>query len=200
MWLSWRHKDSDYSGPLTFEQKVELFYEQTLGWQLHIADLIANGGTVYPQPESPEPGYDVPRIRHSGFAVLQICLSYFELVGSLVSSQTTSTGVFGDGVRAVLPGIFTGTPDDDKMLARLYKAGRCGLYHDARTRLGVGLGQPSDGSPMEYDPTNARVGISPERLPVTLIKHLEKLKTDLLAPANVGLRQKFEKRFNEGFS
>jgi hypothetical protein len=73
--------------PLTYEQKVDVFYEQTLGWRLHIADLIANGGTTFGQCKPPQPGYAVRSIWHSGFAVLHICLSYFELVGSLVSFE-----------------------------------------------------------------------------------------------------------------
>jgi hypothetical protein len=203
MWLSWKHRDSDFSGPLTFDEKVELFCEQTLGWQLHIADLITNGGTTFPQPrpdpEPPEPGYPVRDIRHSGFAVLQICLSYFEVVGSFVSAKKQSTPRFEAGVREVLPGIFKNTPDDDDMLDRLYTSGRCGLYHAARTGLAVGLAQPSDGSPMAYDPKAKRVGINPHRLPDALIKHLEKLKAELLDPANADIRRRFEKRFDEGF-
>jgi hypothetical protein len=46
MWTTWEHQDTDLTWPLTFEQKVALFYEQALGWQLHIADLVANGGTA----------------------------------------------------------------------------------------------------------------------------------------------------------
>lgn len=40
MWISWKHKDTDFKGSLSFDQKVEVFYEQTLGWQLHVADLV----------------------------------------------------------------------------------------------------------------------------------------------------------------
>lgn len=35
MWITWKDKSEDLDWPLTFEQKVDLFYEQTLGWQLH---------------------------------------------------------------------------------------------------------------------------------------------------------------------
>src|SRR6266566_2699046 len=69
---------------LTFEEKVDVFYEQTLGWQLHIADLVANGGTTFGEFKLGTPGYDVLSIRHSGFAVLHMCLSYIEMIGSLV--------------------------------------------------------------------------------------------------------------------
>lgn len=39
MWITWKDQAQALSWPLTFDQKVELFYEQSLGWQLHIADL-----------------------------------------------------------------------------------------------------------------------------------------------------------------
>ena len=86
MWITWKHEDTDFVAPLTFEQKVDVFYEQTLGWQLHIADLVANGGTTFGEFKLGKDGYSVPRIRHSGFAVLHICLSYLELIGSLVTA------------------------------------------------------------------------------------------------------------------
>ncbi len=31
MWISWKHLTADFPSPLTYEQKVEVFYEQTLG-------------------------------------------------------------------------------------------------------------------------------------------------------------------------
>ncbi len=121
MWISWRQQRSDFQGQLTYDEKVDIFYEQTLGWQLHIADLIANGGATFSQINTSQPGYEVPSIRHSGFAVLHICFSYFELVGSVVSSETSSAGRFNAGVKEVLPEIFQGTPDDDILLRLLYK-------------------------------------------------------------------------------
>lgn len=203
MWMSWRHLKSDYPHPLTFEQKVEVFYEQTLGWQLHIADLIANGGTTFGESSPARPGYEVRAIRHSGFAVLHICLSYFELVGSLVSSRSphlSDTEKFNAGVRRVLPGLFKGTSDDDALLKCLYKGARCGLYHLGRPRPQIGLGQPRDGSPIAFDFRSSTVIISPELLPVMLKAHLENFKAELLDPANLGLRKEFEKRFDEGFT
>ena len=67
MWITWKHQDSQLSWPLTFEQKVDLFYEQTLGWQLHIADLVANGGTAFGEDGRRE-GNAACAIRYSGLA------------------------------------------------------------------------------------------------------------------------------------
>ena len=49
MWITWRHQDTDFNRPLKFSEKVEVFYQQTLGWQLHIADVVANGGKMFPE-------------------------------------------------------------------------------------------------------------------------------------------------------
>ncbi|MEI9979390.1 MAG: hypothetical protein WDN23_10385 [Edaphobacter sp.] len=190
----------DFGRLLSYEEKVEIFYEQTLGWQLHIADLIANGGMTFEQINTSQPGYEIPSIRHSGFAVLHICVSYFELVGSIVSSETGSTKRFHAGMREVLPGLFKGTPEDDALLKLLYKAARCGLYHSARPGGPVGLGQPDNGMAIAHDPGARKAIISPDRLPKVLKAHLSKLKTKLLDSANTPLRQRFQTRFDAGFS
>ncbi|MGH9380206.1 MAG: hypothetical protein ACRD2Z_06295 [Thermoanaerobaculia bacterium] len=72
---------------MNFDQKVDLFYEQALGWQLHLAELVANGGTAFGEEGNRE-GKVVSSIRHSGFAVLQICLSYFETIGYYTGEQS----------------------------------------------------------------------------------------------------------------
>ncbi len=195
MWISWKHQDTDFSGPLTFEQKVEVFHEQALGWQLHIADLVANGGMTFGENKP------IPPIRHSGFAVLHICLSYFELIGSLVTSTPqTPTRTFKAGVRHVLPGLIDGSADSEALLARLHEGARCGLYHEGRIRPGVGLGQPPGESPIAYDSSSKTVVISPERLPRVLKAHLERFRHELLDSANTLLRRVFERRFDTGFA
>jgi len=203
MWISWKHQDSDFAKPLTFDQKVDVFYEQTLGWQLHIADLMTNTGIMFGASSPPRPEDKVPYpIRHSGFAVLHVCLSYFELIGSLVDPKTKrlrDNEKFKLGVQTVLPSLFKGTSTDIDLLSLLYEGARCGLYHVGRTGARVGLGQPADGSPIAYDPTGKVVQISPERLPVMLKKHLETFKAELLNPANTTLRREFEKQFDGGF-
>jgi hypothetical protein len=203
MWISWKHEYSDFPGPHTFEQKVEVFYEQTLGWQLHIADLVANGGTTFGETKPQAPGYPVPALRHSAFAVLHICLSYFELIGSLVtprSSRLPANQKFKAGVREVLPGLFNNSPHEDALLRCLYKGARCGLYHIGRPGLQVGVGSPSDGNPIAYYPQFDKVVLSPERLPVSLKSHLERFRLELLNPVNVALRENFKKHFDTGFS
>ena len=200
MWVTWKHERADFGLRLTYEQKVEVFFEQTLGWQLHIADLVANGGIALGEFKSGQHGYQVPKIRHSGFAVLHICLSYIELIGALVqSNRQSSIRTFEAGLR-VIPGLIDPSAIDADLVERLYDGARCGLYHEGRTRPGVGLGQPPDGHAIAYDRRGKAIGISPERLPRILTAHLEEFRGELLDPSKSHLKQRFEERFDSGFA
>lgn len=190
MWISWKHQDTELSWPLTFEQKVDLFCEQALGWQLHIADLVANGGTTFGE------GKSVASIRHSGFAVLQICLSYFETIGHYTAEWSDSKAAFRQGVFEVFPDLRDSNPVIvNGFVEALYRDARCGLYHNVRTAR-AGLGQPPGGEAMAYDGDSQRVVISPERLPGVLKAHLERLRAALLDEGNWELRTRFERKFD----
>jgi len=169
MWITWKHQDTDLSWPLTFEQKVDLFYEQALGWQLHIADLVANGGITFGE------GKTVSSIRHSGFAVLQICLSYFETIGHYAGKPNGSEAAFRVGVLEVFPHLAK-----EKTAVRTAR---------------VELGQPPEA--VAYDPRSRRIVISPERLPRVLKAHLERFRTALMDTRNRELRARFEERFDK---
>jgi hypothetical protein len=193
MWISWKHDDSTLPKRLTFEQKVDLFYEQALGWQLHIADLVANGGTAFGE-NGDRNGKAVSAIRHSGFAVLQICFSYFETIG-YYAGTTGSKAAFRKGVLEVCPELAKAERKIvEAFTDTLYKDARCGLYHNVRTAR-VGLGAPTEDSPIAYLQQNRVVVISPERLPKALKAHLERFRNDLLVNST-GLRETFERRFD----
>jgi hypothetical protein len=196
MWISWKHEDSALSEPLSFEQKVDLFCEQALGWQLHVADLVANGGTAFGE-NGDRNGNTVSAIRHSGFAVLQICLSYFETIGYYTGESSGSGAAFRKGVAEVFPDFAREHPDKAKAFANaLYKDARCGLYHNVRTAR-VGLGTPPDGAPIAYVSQRRLVVVSPERFPKALKAHLEFFRNALLDHDNQELRKVFADRFDD---
>jgi hypothetical protein len=181
---------------LTFEQKVDLFYEQALGWQLHVADLVANGGTAFGEGGNRD-GSCVSPIRHSGFAVLQTCLSYFETIGYYIGEPSGSKAAFRKGVTEVFPELATSDPRMAAAFAdALYKDARCGLYHNVRTAR-VGLGSPPEPNAVAFDPLRRRVIVNPERLPRVLKAHLERLRAALLNEPNTKLRARFSKRFDQ---
>jgi hypothetical protein len=192
MWITWKHRDSDLARPISFNRKVELFQEQALGWQLHIADLVANGGTAFGEGGKRD-GREVSSIRHSGFAVLQICLSYFETIGYYSSSPVGSEDAFRKGVVEVFTELGAVDLNLDELGAALYADARCGLYHNVRTsRVGLGF-PPGDAAVMNL---NGRAVVCPERLPKMLKAHLERFALKLLDEKNRNLRKTFEERFN----
>ena len=194
MLISWKHEDSAISEPLTFEQKVDLFCEQTLGWQLHIADLVANGGIAFGE-NGDRNGNTVSAIRHSGFAVLQICFSYFETIG-YYTGASGSEAAFRQGVLVVFTDLCAADPQIVKAFMKtLYKDARCGLYHNVRTAR-VGLGFPPGESPIAYIEESGIAVVSPERLPRALKAHLERFRDDLLDGSNTELQETFERRFD----
>jgi hypothetical protein len=183
-WLSWKHRRSQFTKPIPFDKKVSLFYERLYGWQLHIADLCANKST--------------DELRdHSGFAVLHICLSYFETIGKYQAGfchDSESRLHFDLGLKAV----FEHTrrmPQKrfEDFSERLYKAARNGLYHASQTGPGVLLRvQPSA---VRFDSGRGLVTIDPHRLPVRLKKHLDEYRSRLESRRKKKLCKDFEARF-----
>jgi len=193
MKITWKDEDVDVVWPLTIESKVNIFYHQTLGWQLHVADLLSNGG------EELGNGRKVESINHSGFAVLQICLSYFETIGKHHAVKRRDGDNFKAGAEDVFPELRK-IPEKTRqdLLDILYKDARCALYHNSRTH-GVGLGQPPNGEAIAYDPVVRKLVINPHQLPRVLKSHLDRYRTELLDPKNVVARQHFEGWFNKSF-
>ena len=196
--ITWTHDSQQIQWPPTFDMKVEIFYHRILGWQLHVADLVSNGGKALSHDGS---GEELPTVPHAGFAVLQICLSYFETIGQyrrIKAATTTSTGFFKEGVHAVFPQLRQGDRAHvDAFLTTLYKQARCGLYHSSMTGAGIGLGQPGNDIALAFLPANNQLIIDPHVLPKALKTHLNSYRDELLDPNNANLRQKFETKFNE---
>jgi hypothetical protein len=89
MWITPKYQDTDFSWPLSVEDKITIFLDRTLGWQLEIANKCANG-------EKDAAGNVVSEgIPGSGYAVLHIVLSYFEMMPSfktdLIGTDNQST-------------------------------------------------------------------------------------------------------------
>jgi hypothetical protein len=184
--------------PPTIEEKIRIFYARTLGWQLHIADLLANGGQPLGKSDHIDP------VEHSGFAVLHICLSYFETIGHYEHGDPPAAGVkgyfFKEGAKSVLPQLALdyGEEEFKQLLHRLYVGVRCGLYHNSMTKVDVGLGPPShSGAPIAYDPETKALTVNPQLLPQALKEHLEQFRTRLLDARNTDLRKRFRERFDE---
>jgi hypothetical protein len=192
MWISWNHDDSEFAKPLAIHDKIEIFYQQALGWQLHIADLMINGGKPL------DSGAPITSINHSGFAVLHICLSYVETIGNCRTTKRRSEENFNNGALEVFLELKRyGKSDRQKALKILYLGARCGLYHNSRTGYAVGLGQNVPDEAIAYDPLNNRLAINPHELPRSMKRHLYQYQAELQDPANGQARSLFEHWFDQ---
>ena len=113
-------KRSDFPEKLAVNHKIQIFYERVTGWQIDIADIVANGI----RDEKGEVLKD--GIKDSGFAVLNILLNYFEMIAKYKNGYVggeTSTDCFIDGFKMVFP-------EFDKLTwlpEKVYRNARCGL-------------------------------------------------------------------------
>ena len=193
MWISPNYRDTDLQFPLTLDQKISLFEDRTVGWQLGIANRVANGSAT----SDGQPNENA--IHHSGYAVLHILLSYFEMIGKYRAGFTTagqSSHFFKEGARQVFPEL-AGFPAEvvDGLLDALYSGGRCGLYHGGMTDARIMLTGDLNAA-MAYDPQGQRLVINPHQLPPALLRHFHTYIDELRNAANADLRSSFESRFN----
>ncbi len=183
-WLSPRHRRSDFAKPVTPEKKLELFEARLLGWQLDIADECANG--IDGQPANP----------HAGFAVLNLCLSYFETIAKYEAGfarQGQSAKHFKLGFLSVFPRLRR-LPETtrNRRASLLYEAARCGLYHASQTGTGILLSRPA--TAVRFTPKRNAILVNPYLLPAVLKKHLHSYCQRVRR--NQSVRQRFELRFN----
>ncbi len=137
LWISPSYQDTDFPHPHTLETKITLFEDRVRRWKLDIADQLINGS----QEKSP--------IRHSGYATLDIVVSYFEMIAKYEDGfiGRKSEEYFKKGVYSVFPEFKNIPPPAqtplspvgnvvsliDVVLDLMYDGIRCGLYHSGIT-------------------------------------------------------------------
>ena len=185
MWISPNYKETDFQSPVSLDDKIDVFTDRVCGWQLEIANECING--------------EKDEFRHSGFAVLSIVLSYFEMIAQYHSgrrSNRQSPDYFRTGVRLVFPDVGRlPQAEVDEMLGILYSGARCGLYHNGMTDPRIILSGDFK-EPLTFDFLRKRLGINPHLLVPVLVEHLNEYEKQLRDPANAELRSNFERRFS----
>ena len=186
-WITPHHRSTEFPCHLTYEHKLAIFSQQTLGWQLEIADTCING--------------DLDGLRHSGYAVLHIVFSYFEMISAakaLPPSEVVKNGQdFAAGVLDTFPELENLNKRDlQDTLRVLYGSVRCGLYHQARTRQRVVISSEYS-RPILWDSVAGQVLINPHRLVPHLIQHFQRFICTLRDPSQTAKRADFEAFFDK---
>lgn len=168
----------DFPNGLTLENKIDIFVDRISGWQIGIAKKIIQH-----------------EIQHSGFALLHIVFSYFEMIGKYSSGYVgdhESGSNFKKGVRITFPEIGV---EEEVFLNTLYKSVRNGLYHVGMTKINVALRCDIPGS-IGFNSETKLLVICPDRLVDDLDIRFRDFVTTLRDPSNTELRRNFDSRFD----
>lgn len=186
-------KRGDFPEKLTVYHKIMIFYERVIGWQIDIANIVANG-------IKDETGKVLKcEIKDSGYAVLNILLSYFEMIGKYnagyLGEMTRGTWQDNSSKKHFKEGVGMVFPEFKKypwLPRKLYTNVRCGLYHHGMTEGGIILTGESN---LPIKPTDEEwLIINPHLLVLKLKDHFESYIEQIINDQN--LRVNFEKRFD----
>lgn len=176
--ISPKYTTLDFPNGMTLENKIDVFVDRIEGWQIGIAKQIIQH-----------------EIQNSGFAILHIIFSYFEMLGKYLPGyigDNKSKANFKRGVKATFPEI--GTEEED-FLNTLYKSVRNGLYHLGMTKINTML---SCGIPTSigFNPEKKLLVICPDLLVKDLDIRFHDYIAELRNPNKMELRKNFETRFD----
>jgi hypothetical protein len=178
--ISPNFQDTDFPGNPSLEQKIDIFEDRVKGWQISIAQQCADN------------------IDHSGFAVLSIVFSYFEMIAKIYDGYLgnyRSKEYFKRGFELVFPLVNTQNSQlKDKFLEKLYADVRCGLYHAGKTGYKIELSGDFT-MPIAFVISSEKIQINPHLLVPVIQSHFESYILQLREKTNLQLLQNFEKRF-----
>lgn len=184
MAIAWSPKFSNKDFPMEYDQwliedKIKLFEDQTIGWQLEIADDIINK--------------NAENNRHAGFAILAILFSYFEMIGKYIKGANTreSKKYFRIGLLDVFPEFAV----NERIVDILYSEARCGMYHQAIVGKRIVLSRKYNKAIVQDKNDTEIVVIDPHSLTTLLIKHFNGY-IGCLKKNNTVSRQNFITRFD----
>lgn len=192
LWVTPKRRLSELPKNITLDVKIDIFKERIEGWKLDIADQLING-------IKDEKGNRIAEGNpHSGYAVLDIILSYFEMIAKYQAGYIDwkkSRFYFKKGMRMVFRA--RDDPDQDlpeALLDMLYESARCGMYHRGLTdtRIYLAGGRP----PITFH-SDGKATINPHELVLVVKRHFNSYIQQLKDTKNLKLRQNFEKRFDK---
>jgi hypothetical protein len=160
------------------DDKIDVFEDQVRGWLFEPARIMTSH-------------------QHAGFAILTLCLSYFEPIGQFLDGKRRgSEEQFTKG----LDHVFSPQPWLIKrhVTKELYDQLRCGMFHTGITKGKVLItGMKTDPITVHFSDNGsvAQITVQPWELLSHIEKHLSKFIAILRDPANEDSRTKFEARF-----
>lgn len=188
----------------TTDYKIEIFLARIDGWHLEVADRCING---WKNPDGAEcinavhRGMVMNHVPDAGWAVLQIVLNYFEVIGRFKVSPNPKKErdfhLFTKGFEDVFPEFKGHDPSIPKLL---WGELRGGLYHSGVKSGRIFLGHTANSEALHFDRTRNLLVIDPHRFVVRLRAHLEQFGQMLKDPSQSAARTTFETAFDKYYN
>jgi hypothetical protein len=173
--ISKSYSDSSFGGNPGPLDKVEIFRDRVMSWQIDI------GKEIVRQIDAAQ---DKDVMKHAGYALLSILVNYFEMYWQYKqghTSENASKAYFAWGFADVYPN-FPMSHEDIKK--EVYPRLRCGMYHDGFTKRGVTIDSHYTQG-CDYDAANDEIKINPHMMVDTIESHfaayIATLQTDATA-------------------
>jgi len=204
-----------FKRPWTDDNKIDWFEAQVDVWMLGVAAALLRQIETHQKPSI---------WSHSAYAILSICLPYFEMVGKMLHQGSKASGTSGVdfyvGFCDVYPGFkpanhiyanklpaATGQPTDNpdiQPVKEFYDRTRCGLFHVGYTKHGVWL--HSDAATPDFEiraephpdhpgQTRQAYRVNAHRITRTLINHFPTVMARI--KTDPATKTKFLQYFND---
>lgn len=190
--ISRSHRNGQFGPNPTIDQKIEIFRECVLGWQIEIAEEMSR--QFFETRSTHQTGNPM---RECGFAVVSVIFSYFETIAQYIQGATShcqSAQFFNFGFREVYPE----TDLNDFDITGIYAHVRCGMYHRGLTRPGVNLYERHKPT-FQFD-EEGQLLLNPFTLVTDVKEHFCGYVSRLQDKSNTALRTYFEVIFDDGAS
>ncbi len=186
------HRVGEFGQNPTIQQKVEIFSDRVLGWQIDVAEEMSR--QFFEAVAASDAGRPM---RHCGYAVVSVIFSYFETIAQYLqgeSSERHSADFFEYGFRSVYP--------DSRFayheVRTVYSHIRCGMYHSGLTCAGVNIYEGHDET-FQFD-SEGWLLLNPFTLVQDVKQHFQAYVARLRNESGTELRQRFETVFDWGVS
>jgi hypothetical protein len=180
----------------SLELKIDVFLARIDGWHLEVADRCINGWENpdgQPCINAIHNGLKLKHIPDSGWAVLQIVLNYFEIIGLFKFFKKSKVKdrqfLFEKGVFDVFPEFSGQKPN---IAGILYSDLRGGLYHAGMKSGRIFLRHAEPPLALRYDHQNNLLVVDPHVFVPRLRQHLAEYGERLRHPDETALRAKFD--------
>jgi hypothetical protein len=176
--ISPNHFAEEYAEHWNDNDKIEVFIDRIMGWQLQPAHRILEA-----------------KITNCEVALLSIIVSYFEMIAKYEDGfigNGRSGFYFKKGLLSVFPTIET---ESVTLLSSLFVNLRCGLYHSALPSARVILENNPAGS-IGFNETHDLLKVNVEILLNDIALHFEAFSAKIRNPENHNLRKNVIKRID----